>query len=150
MKLKIPPPIVTFVFSGMMYLLAKFLPIGYFDFFGRIYLIYTLIISAMIVMIVSLSQFFISKTTTNPLNPSKASKLVVNGIYQYTRNPMYLSMLLMLLALGVWLGNAFNTLIAAAFVAYMNKFQIFPEERALTKIFDKEYKQYCTLVRRWF
>lgn len=150
MKLKIPPLIVTLVFAGVMYALAKFLPIGYFDFFGRTYLTYALFISAMIVMIVSLGQFFASKTTTNPLNPSNASKLVVNGIYQYTRNPMYLSMLLILLAIGVWLGNAFNILIAAAFVSYMNKFQIIPEEKALTKIFDKEYKQYCILVRRWF
>ena len=114
------------------------------------YLIYALFISAIIVMIVSLGQFFASKTTTNPLNPYKASKLVVSGIYQYTRNPMYLSMLLLLLAIAVWLGNAFNVLIAAAFVSYMNKFQIFPEEKALTQIFDKEYKQYCILVRRWF
>lgn len=150
MKLKIPPAIVTFIFASIMYMLAKFSPIGYFDFFGRIYLTYALFISAMIVMIVSLGQFFTSKTTTNPLKPSKASKLVVNGIYQYTRNPMYLSMLLILLAIGVWLGNAFNVLIAAVFVSYMNKFQIIPEEKALAKIFDKEYKQYCILVRRWF
>lgn len=150
MKLKIPPAIVAFIFASIMYLLAKFSPIGYFDFFGRTYLTYALFISAMIVMIVSLGQFFTSKTTINPLDPSKASKLVIGGIYQYTRNPMYLSMLLILLAIGVWLGNAFNLLIAASFVSYMNKFQIIPEEKALAKIFNKEYKQYCILVRRWF
>lgn len=150
MKLKILPPIVTLVFAVLMYVLAKFSPVGYFDFFGRTYLVYVLFVLAMLLLIISLGQFFISKTTTNPLNLSKTSKLVVNGIYQYTRNPMYLSMLLVLLGVGVWLGNAFNVLIAAAFVSYMNKFQIIPEEKALILIFDKEYKQYCVLVRRWF
>lgn len=150
MKLKIPPPLVTLIFAILMYVLAKFLPIGYVDFFGRTYLAYALFILAMIVMAVSLGQFFVSKTTIDPLNPSKVSKLVVNGIYQYTRNPMYLSMLLILLAIAVYLSNAFNVLIAATFVSYMNKFQILSEEKALVKKFDKEYKQYCILVRRWF
>ena len=150
MKLKIPPPLVTLIFAAIMYVLAKFLPIGYFDFFGRIYVAYTLAGFAILIMMISILQFFVAKTTTSPVSPSKAKKLVTNGIYQYSRNPMYLSMLLSLLTIGLWLGNAFNVLIAAAFVSYMNKFQIIPEEQALTKIFDKEYKQYCILVRRWF
>lgn len=99
---------------------------------------------------ISLVQFFKSKTTVDPTTPSKASKLVTSGIYQFSRNPMYLGLLLILLAWGLWLGNAFNVLLAAGFVAYMNKFQILPEEEALMKLFHKEYKQYCTLVRRWF
>ena len=63
---------------------------------------------------------------------------------------MYLAMLLILLALGIWLGNAFNVLLAAGFVGYMNKFQIIPEEEALSEMFGATYKQYCTLTRRWF
>jgi protein-S-isoprenylcysteine O-methyltransferase Ste14 len=63
---------------------------------------------------------------------------------------MYLAILLVLLAWGLWLGNAFNTLLAAGFVGYMNKFQIRPEEEALATIFGKEFQQYCTQVRRWF
>jgi protein-S-isoprenylcysteine O-methyltransferase Ste14 len=63
---------------------------------------------------------------------------------------MYLALLLILLAWGLWLGNAFNTLLAAGFVGYMNRFQIIPEEEALTAMFGKRYQQYCKQVRRWF
>ncbi len=150
MKLKIPPAIVFLVFGLLMYLLAEFLPFGYFDFFGRQYLMIALAVFAIIITVIALFQFYAAKTTIDPAQPGKTKKLVANGIYAYTRNPMYLAMLLLLLAWGVWLGNAFNTLFAAGFVAYMNRFQIEPEEQALAKIFNKDYKQYCLLVRRWF
>lgn len=150
MKLKIPPVVVFLIFGILMYLLKRFLPVGYFDFFGRIYLMYTLLAFAGGIGFISLLQFFKSKTTVDPTRPSKASKLVTSGIYQFSRNPMYLGLLLMLLAWGLWLGNAFNVLLAAGFVFYMNTFQIIPEEEMLLQLFDKEYKQYCALVRRWF
>jgi protein-S-isoprenylcysteine O-methyltransferase Ste14 len=150
MKLKVPPVLVLIVFGILMYLLSRFLPVGYFDFFGRNYSIYVLLALAVLIGIVALFQFFSTKTTIDPTVPSKATKLVTSGLYQFSRNPMYLGMLLVLLAWGIWLGNAFNVLLAAGFVAYMNRFQIIPEEAALLQLFDKEYKQYCTLVRRWF
>jgi len=134
----------------LMYLLARFLPVGYFDFFGRHYLILALLVFSGIVAVLALFQFFGNKTTIDPRNPSKANKLVESGIYRYSRNPMYLALLLMLLAWGIWLGNAFNTLLAASFVAYMNRFQIVPEEDALLALFGKDYRQYCIKVRRWF
>ena len=150
MQLKIPPVFVFIIFGFLMYILAQILPVGYFDFSGRTYLMFGLCVIAASIGIISLVQFFLSKTTVDPMMPSQALKLVTSGIYQFSRNPMYLGLLLILLAWGLWLGNAFNVLLAAGFVGYMNKFQIVPEEQALLKMFSKEYKQYCTLVRRWF
>lgn len=105
---------------------------------------------AVLIALISLFQFFTSKTTIDPRTPFKTTKLVKRGIYKFTRNPMYLAILLVLLAWGLWLGNAFNTLLAAGFVGYMNKFQIKPEEEALAAIFGREFQQYCIQVRRWF
>lgn len=150
MKLKLPPAIVFLIFGSLMYLLAEFLPVGYFDFFGRRYLIKGLLLLAVVISCVALIQFYLAKTSIDPKNPSKASSLVSNGIYKYSRNPIYLGLLLILLAWGLWLGNAFNVLLAAGFVSYMNAFQIQPEEASLTTLFGKEYKNYCIKVRRWF
>ncbi len=150
MILKVPPVFVLLIFGGFMFVLSKVLPFGYFDFFGRRYMITALLFIALMIGLVALFQFFKLKTTVDPMAPAKASQLVTSGLYQYSRNPMYLAMLLILLAWGIWLGNAFNVLIAAGFVGYMNKFQIIPEEEALLELFGKSYKQYCTLVRRWF
>lgn len=150
MELKLPPVVILFAFGIGMYILDRFLPFGDFDFFGRVFLKTFLLFLAVLVSIISVGQFYSTKTTVDPTKPEKATKLVTKGIFAFTRNPMYLSMLLLLLGLGLHLGNAFNVLLAAGFVGYMNRFQIIPEERALRAIFGKEYKQYCKNVRRWF
>jgi len=150
MKLKLPPPVICAFFGGLMYLLAKFLPVGDFNFFGRRSLMYGLVGLASVLSIVSILHFFKSKTSLDPMVPGKATKLVTKGLFRFSRNPMYLALLLALLAWGIWLGNAFNTLLAAGFVAYMNRFQIIPEEEALQQLFGKEYQDYCKRVRRWF
>lgn len=150
MTLKLPPALVFLIFGGFMYLLATYLPVGYFDFFGRLFLMKFFIVLSTVVIGIALTQFLKHKTTVDPHNPSKTEKLITKGIYNYTRNPMYLGMLLLLLAWGLWLGNAFNTLLAAAFVAYMNRFQISAEEAALRVRFGKAYERYLIKVRRWF
>jgi protein-S-isoprenylcysteine O-methyltransferase Ste14 len=150
MTLKIPPAVVFLCTALLMYVLAVFLPVGYFDFYGRYYLVTGLLMLATILGLVALLQFFSAKTTIDPRKPYNSTHLVTRGVYAITRNPMYLSLLLILLALGLYWGNAFNTLLAAGFVMYMNRFQIIPEETALKKNFGKEYEQYCVRVRRWF
>jgi protein-S-isoprenylcysteine O-methyltransferase Ste14 len=150
MELKLPPVIVFLLFGLMMYVLATFLPFGYFDFYGRILLAKILGGLGFFVAMLALFQFYTAKTTLDPTKPDKASNLVVGGVFKFSRNPMYLALLLVLLAFGVVLGNAFNTLIAAAFVGYMNRFQIIPEERILLDKFGRSFKEYCTLTRRWF
>lgn len=148
--MKTLPALVMLIFGCLMYLLAEFLPFGDFDFFGRKELSTFLLAMAVLVGFFGVIQFARAKTTTNPMDLSKTSKLVTNGIFKYTRNPMYLGMLLILLGFGLKLGNAFNTLLAAAFVYYMNHFQIKREETALMGLFGKEYSAYCKATRRWF
>ncbi|MBC2839476.1 isoprenylcysteine carboxylmethyltransferase family protein [Robiginitalea sp. SC105] len=150
LELRIPPALVFLSFGGAMYLLALWLPVGHFDFFGRRWLIYALSGAGLVVMTVALIQFAIKRTTVDPMAPRNAGQLVTSGIYNYTRNPMYLAMLMFLLAWGLHLENAFNTLLAAGFVGYMNRYQILPEEQALLERFGAAYRQYSKLVRRWF
>lgn len=150
MELKLPPVVVLFIFALLMYLLDRFLPFGDFEFFGRHYLSTGLGILAVLIGFMALGHFFKTKTTIDPTKPIKASTLVTSGIFAFSRNPMYLALLLLLLAFGLRLGNAFNVLIAAGFVSYMNRFQIASEEKALTKLFGKEFELYCKSVRRWF
>lgn len=133
-----------------MYALDSFLPVGEFDFYGRAVMIKVLFALGLLVAVLAFVQFARHKTTTNPRELEKVSALVNKGIYRISRNPMYLGLLLFLLAWGLYLGNAFNTITAAAFVSYMNAFQIRPEEEALQRKFGQAYSQYCKAVRRWF
>lgn len=88
-------------------------------------------------------------TTLSPTNPGEASALVREGIYRHTRNPMYLGMLLVLTAWGLWLGHWLSLALVSAFVLYMNRFQIGVEERILEEKFGAAYVQYKAEVRRW-
>jgi protein-S-isoprenylcysteine O-methyltransferase Ste14 len=83
------------------------------------------------------------------LRPGTATALVVSGVYRITRNPMYLGFLLLLLAEIVWLANPVALLGAPAFVLYLNRFQIGPEEQALHAHFGPEFSNYAARVRRW-
>lgn len=93
--------------------------------------------------------FYRAKTTVNPLNPSNTSAIVQSGVYRYTRNPMYLGMLLVLLGFAVYLAHPAAFLLPPVFVAYLTRFQIIPEERLLTAKFDAAYLRYASRVRRW-
>lgn len=89
------------------------------------------------------------KTTVNPFTPDQSSSLVATGIYRFSRNPMYLGFLLALAGWAAYLANWGSALLLPAFVAYMNRFQIQPEERALTQRFGPQFLAYAKSVRRW-
>jgi protein-S-isoprenylcysteine O-methyltransferase Ste14 len=94
-------------------------------------------------------SFRLAGTTVNPMSPGSSSSLVVSGVYRYTRNPMYLGFLLLLLGWAVYLSNMVAPLFLPAFVLYMNRYQIEAEERALTSLFPSEFPKYRATVRRW-
>lgn len=96
-----------------------------------------------------IGSFRHARTTVNPTRPERASSLVSTGIYRVTRNPMYLGLLLVLVAWAIFLSSAWALLGAAGFVLYMNRFQIAPEERALSQRFGSAYAAYQSRVRRW-
>jgi protein-S-isoprenylcysteine O-methyltransferase Ste14 len=88
-------------------------------------------------------------TTTNPLKPEAASALVRGGVFELSRNPMYLGSLLVLTGWGLWLGSPSNILVAVLYGVLIAELQIKPEELALTGLFGQEYADYCREVRRW-
>jgi protein-S-isoprenylcysteine O-methyltransferase Ste14 len=88
-------------------------------------------------------------TTVNPVTPQASSSVVTTGVYRFSRNPMYLGFLLVLASFALHLGNVGSALLLPMFVAYMNRYQIRPEERALHQKFGSEYQRYTERVRRW-
>ncbi|WP_308845535.1 methyltransferase family protein [Oxalicibacterium faecigallinarum] len=105
-------------------------------------------ISALIALIAFVCMWR-ARTTINPLQPDKASSLVTNGIFRFSRNPLYLSLLLLLIAYAIRLESAMVWIGPCAFVAYVTRFQIVPEERVLTEKFGQAYVAYKGRTRRW-
>jgi protein-S-isoprenylcysteine O-methyltransferase Ste14 len=94
-------------------------------------------------------EFRRAQTTVNPLTPESSAALVTGGVYRWSRNPMYLGFAASLAGVGVALGNLLALLVLAGFVAYLNRFQIAPEERALLARFGTRFSDYQRSVRRW-
>ncbi|WP_184409355.1 isoprenylcysteine carboxylmethyltransferase family protein [Xanthomonas sp. 3075] len=88
-------------------------------------------------------------TTVNPLTPAQATQLITSGAYRYTRNPMYVGHAAILLGWALYLQNPIALLAVPAFVLYVTRFQIMPEERQLAARFPDSYAQFCKRVQRW-
>jgi protein-S-isoprenylcysteine O-methyltransferase Ste14 len=97
----------------------------------------------------AMAWFRRAKTTMSPIKPADASRLVTSGVYRLTRNPMYLSLVLYLLAWAAYLSSWLALLVLPLFAMYIQRFQITPEERALSSLFGPEYAAYKQRVRRW-
>ena len=150
LELKIPPPAVALIVGLLMAGLARcgFCPLA-FSTTWRYFAAAALLGLGLGVLLSAGRLFFKAKTTVRPYKPEKTSKLVVAGVYRYSRNPMYLGMLLVLAGWGVFLDDWLGLAPLLLFVLYLTRFQIMPEERALTNLFGAEYQDYMRRVRRW-
>jgi len=147
LKNKTPPPIVTVLFAALIYFSSKWLPNIVFS--GQSIISLFLMTVGFIVLLIAISAFIKLKTTINPLKPEDATFLVTTGIFRLSRNPMYLGLLLLIISLWVKTGAVSGFILVPSFVAYLNYFQIAPEERAMRKLFADSYNAYCLKVRRW-
>src|SRR5690606_17870686 len=99
--------------------------------------------------LISVFTFKRLRTTADPRRPQASKTLATSGIYHYSRNPMYLGVLLILIGWGLLLGNLISVLCTLAFMAYITRYQILPEERALHDRFGDDFLAYKARVRRW-
>ena len=149
LELKVPPVLLLFIVMGLMSLVSRLFPIWHFEFPYQTILSFDLISLGAIVAIMAVVNCKDANTTVNPMNPDKSSALVAQGAFRFSRNPMYLGMVLALLGFAVYLGTVAAISLLPVFIAYMTQFQIKPEERYLTEKFGNKYLHYVEQVRRW-
>lgn len=146
---KIPPPIIGLACAALAWWLAGAAPALALHVRGGLALALALAALGLAIELWGLWTFHRHRTTPNPMTPERARTVVQSGPYRFTRNPMYLGLALQLLAWCAYLGNPLALLAPAAFVAYITRFQILPEERALAQHFGEAYLAYMRSVRRW-
>src|SRR5262245_36387079 len=147
--MKVPLPIVALVCGVLMWLVSS---AGVaVDISVRNRIVIALVVASIGVGIgvAAMGSFVRAKTTMNPTKPSTTASLVTHGVFRFTRNPMYLSLVLYLVAWAAYLSNWMALLLVPVFVLYINQFQIKPEERALSALFGEGYASYRARVRRW-
>ena len=144
--LKIPPPILVFILVISNYFSSKIdliiLP-------NRTLISILILLIGILILINPIFKFIRSKTTIDPIKFKRVNKLITSGIYKYSRNPMYLGFLIIVISTSIFYLNIYSITTPFFFYFWINRFQIKREEIFLTEKFGKEYLQYKTKTRRW-
>ena len=145
--MNIPPVAQLAIFACLAIILAAFLPGLTID--VPIWLPVLVGLIGILFLLPAVVSFANQKTTVDPRTPEAATTLVTSGIYRITRNPMYVGMLLLLLALAAWLAAASSLLPAIAFLLSIDRGQIRREEESLRQVFGVAFEAYASRVPRW-
>ena len=148
LKLKIPPAVVFLICIGMMWALDQQIPEWFVIDLGK-WVPRGILALGVMVGLVGVFQFARSSTSVDPHHPEKASVLVTSGVFQFSRNPMYLAMLLILVGGFIKFGEPAGLIVLIFYVGYMNRFQIQPEEEMMQEKFGEAFSVYKKSVRRW-
>ena len=144
---KIPPPLVVLILVISTFFSSKKIDLIQIPFQS---LISIFILSIGILILLNpVLKFKKSKTTINPIKFKKVNKLVTSGIYKYSRNPMYLGLLMIVISSSIFYLNIYSILTPLFFYLWINRFQIKREEIFLTEKFGEDYLSYKKKTRRW-
>lgn len=149
LRLKIPPVVYGLAAVAIIWLCNAFTPLYHVQFAYQNNFARALVVIGMAVALSGILTFVKLRTTIHPNHPNKTSSLATIGIYKYSRNPMYLGILLNLLGIVLYFGALSSIVAIWIFVSCMTKYQIVPEEVALQEKFGESYTHYLQNVRRW-
>jgi protein-S-isoprenylcysteine O-methyltransferase Ste14 len=100
------------------------------------------------ILLYCISMFALKgKGTLSPADPTK--KLVVAGLYKFSRNPMYIGVMLILIGEAIFFSSVMLWIYTAIVFTAFNLFIVLHEEPRLERDFGIEYLQYLKAVRRW-
>ena len=150
MHLRIPPPIVALIGIFLIFLSKNYILIIYLHPHLQNTLSLIFLIIGFVIIFSATKEFKKSNTTVNPMKPETSTSLVNSGIFKYTRNPMYLGLTSILLASCFYFSSLLGIIVyVPLFILYITVFQIIPEEETMKGLFNDEYLDYCSKVRRW-
>ena len=141
------PPVYFLIALVLMFLLNHFMPVSLLIFvpvrvFGGLLVILGLAVTVMAAMLF--------KNAGTPFRPfEKPTMLVTEGLYQYSRNPMYLGMVVILFGTWIALGSLSPVIVIPVFFFIIQEGFIREEEKRLEDAFDEDYFKYKEKVRRW-
>jgi protein-S-isoprenylcysteine O-methyltransferase Ste14 len=147
--IRIPPPIFFFVCLGGGLLLEYWVPVSLIN----IPCLPRVIVGGMFLMIAlwfAAGGFFMLIRNKTTFHTSRStSKIVTDGVYRFSRNPLYLSLLLLISSVAVLLSSFWLVVAVPVLYALLLFNAVKPEEKYLLQKFGEAYSQYLEKVRRW-
>lgn len=142
---RVPPPLLLLVFAVVTTALVGHLPpVGLTLLFGAMVLV-----TGAALVVWGFRTFRAEHTTIDPVTIDGATAVVSAGPFSRSRNPMYVGFTLMLLGWVVGLATPLGLLAPVLFVAWLTRFQVLPEERAMQARFGARWQAYAERVPRW-
>jgi len=143
----IHPPLVALMFIVIAYFLGRFAAL---PFSAPLILRYIGLVLTFFGFLLGIAAFFEFRKARTTLDPHGSVKHVVtSGIYRFTRNPIYLGFLFMVIGLPLNSGLYWGFVLAPFYIFMMNRLIIQREEAYLEQKFGKAYTSYTSRVRRW-
>jgi protein-S-isoprenylcysteine O-methyltransferase Ste14 len=143
----VPPPLIYAVLFGLGLLLHRIAPIASVPVVPA-HAAALIFLGVGVPLLVSSNVLF-QRAHTSRVTIKPSTALVVSGPYQLTRNPMYLGLLCLYLAVAFWFGVVWALILGPLLVLVMQRLVIAKEERYLEHKFGEAYRQYRAHVRRW-
>jgi len=141
------PPIVALIFIVLALVLGRFVPISISVPVVLRNVGFALTFIGLLCGVGAFLEFRKARTTLDPHGSTK--QLVTSGIYRFTRNPIYLGFLLMVIGFPLNSGIYWGIIISPLYITTMNRLVIEREETYLEKKFKEQYSGYRSRVRRW-
>lgn len=149
LRLKIPPLAHFALAALLMWLLSRWLDAETSYSVLWSLLVILLVVTGLAIIILAGLTLHFGKTTLDPRRPEQTARLITEGVFSFSRNPVYLGLLLVLLGWGLYLNSLYAVPGLPLYWGMVTWLQIIPEERALAARFGESYRQYCIRVRRW-
>jgi protein-S-isoprenylcysteine O-methyltransferase Ste14 len=149
LELKAPPLAQLLLLFGLMWFLSSITPAFSYVIPGNWVLSLLFSCLGLALSVTGVLTFRSVRTTVDPRHPEVSSSFVKSGVYSWSRNPMYLGFLSILIGWALFLSHALAFICLPLFILYMNSFQIQPEEKAMCASFGDDYRSYMESVRRW-
>jgi len=144
---RIPPPIYFLIGLIAMILLSSFVPIGRWLHFPWRYIGIIIIVPGFYLFLGS--GMFFRKLGTNPRPGTQATLIVTKGPFKYTRNPMYLGLITMLIGTSILLGTFSPVLVIPIFFILVQSQFVLREEKLMEQWFGQPYLEYKKKTPRW-
>jgi protein-S-isoprenylcysteine O-methyltransferase Ste14 len=146
-NVKVQPPLLVMIHVAVAFLLARFVSLPLIVLPILQVIGFPLVILGFLIGIGAMMAFQRARAIARPHD--LPARLVTSGVYRFSRNPVYLGFLLILVGLPLDIGSYWGILLGPVLIFLFNRLVIEPEETLLAQKFGDEYRSYKSKVRRW-
>ncbi len=146
---RIPPPLLALATIGLIFAAAHAFPDWRLQSLAQSVVAGCLVLIGVGFDLTAIWHFRRQRTTVNPLRPDAATALVTAGVFQISRNPMYVGLLLIVSGIALHVGSVLAIALVIGLALWLDRWQIVPEERAMRRLFGAAFADYSAQVRRW-